>query len=617
MSNILSKLKNLPADLKKLNNNERAELAVEIRTELIDILARAGGHVGPNLGVIELAIALHTIFDSPIDKIIWDISHQSLPHKILTGRNDLVRLFHQNGGASPFTNSNESDHDLFNIGHTSTSVSLACGLAKARDILDGKENVVAILGDGALSGGEAWEGLNVGGALKTNFIVILNDNEMSMDENVGGIYSGLAKLRASQGKDENNIFRALGYDYIYVEEGNDVNELTKILSEVKDIDHPIVVHVHTEKAHGLDYAAKNISNWHWHGPFDMDTGKPTESTKSDQISGQEALVNYLIKNENTEAIVAGTPTLGSRLPAEIPDRFHDVAIAEQTAIAFGSGMAKRFVLNKSGGGNMRRPYVVLWSSFAQRAYDQILQDWTLNDTPMTLVIVRAGISESDFTHHGDRDIPMLNSVANLVYLAPTSVKEFEQMLKWSHKQPFPVAIRAIESISKELNRKTPEIIGSYVDTDENIKVTTASGGIIPKDKFVAQSEVYRSGSKVAIFGLGTFFWRGVELADTLKIEKNINATVINPRFISHLDTKVIDDLVRNHNCIVTLEDGQIEGGFGEKLATYIAENHPTVRVLVRGSRSEYPDYVSYDALMVRYRLTQKQLVEDISTGLQA
>ena len=615
MNKILSGLENLPVDLKKLNDKERVELATEIRSELIEIMAGVGGHVGPNLGVIELAIALHTVFDSPIDKIVWDISHQSLPHKILTGRNNLVKLFHQKGGASPFTNSNESEHDLFNIGHTSTSVSLACGLARARDILGGKENAVAILGDGALSGGEAWEGLNVGGGLETNFIVILNDNEMSMDENVGGVYNGLAKLRASQGKDKNNIFRALGYDYIYVEEGNDVNELTKVLSEVKDINHPIVVHIHTEKAHGLDYATKNISNWHWHGPFDAGTGKPVNSTKSNQISGQEALVNYLVKNENTEAIVAGTPTLGNRLPVEIPDRFHDVAIAEQTAIAFGSGMAKRFDLDKPDKESMRRPYVVLWSSFAQRAYDQILQDWTLNNTPMTLVIVRAGLSESDFTHHGDRDIPMLNSVANLIYLAPTSVKEFEQMLKWSHKQPFPVAIRAVESISKELNRKTPEVIGSYVDIDGEVEVTTASGGIIPTGKFMAQSEVYRSGSKVAIFGLGTFFWRGVELADALKTEKNIDATVINPRFVSHLDTKLIDDLVRNHDCFVVLEDGQIEGGFGEKLATYIAENYPRVRVLVRGARSEYPDYVSYDALMVRHRLTQEQLIEDISTGL--
>ncbi|MDR1447577.1 MAG: 1-deoxy-D-xylulose-5-phosphate synthase [Candidatus Ancillula sp.] len=612
MDKMLEELHNLPSSLKSLELCDLEKLSAEIRSELIAKLAEVGGHIGPNLGIVELSVALHVVFNSPVDKLVFDVSHQSLPHKILTGRYKGFKKFHQDQGISAFTNIDESEHDHFNMGHTSTSISLAAGLAKSRDILGSVENVVAIIGDGSLSGGEAFEGLNIAGDLNSNFIVIVNDNEMSIDPNSGALYKGLAELRRTNGKAENNIFKFLGFDYAYLEEGNDVGKLIEMLESVKGIDHPVVVHIHTKKGLGFPIAEKNPEIWHYHVPFNAATGENSSNLVDKKrpliVSSTDIIIDHILEEKNSVVVVPGAPLLGRKLQETVPERYLDVGIAEGTGVAYASGIAKGGV----------KPYIVVASTFIQRAYDQIIQDWTLNDTPATLIVLGAGISSSDYTHVGIYDIPMLSNIANLVYLAPTSAAECKKMLNWAAKQDFPTALRTSTGDASGVEDRDVSDVQVEVQEIEQVKSVSVSGGVIPNKNFIVRSEVVKKGTRIAIIGLGLFFQKALEASEKIKEKLNIKPTVINPRFISHLDEELLSSLPADHEIVVILEDGIIEGGFGQKVsAFYASQKNSTSRIqcLIRGAKREHIDSIAYDDLMKRYRLTPEQIVDDIRDAL--
>jgi 1-deoxy-D-xylulose-5-phosphate synthase len=650
MGNILE-TENFPVALKGFSSEELVVLCSEMREFLVDLLSERGGHVGPNLGIIEASVALHKVFNSPYDKIVWDVSHQSLPHKILTGRIGLVRKFHQTGGASPFTNIYESEHDHFSVGHTSTSVSLAAGLAKARDfrVADSRsassndaprENVIAVIGDGSLSGGQAFEGLNVGGSLKSGFIVLVNDNEMSIDFNAGGLYTGLARLRASKGQDPCNIFKFLGYDYLYVEGGNDVNALVEAFESVKDTTHPVVVHIHTKKGLGIKWAEENPELWHYHIPFDKTTGENVVSHDKKRplvVSSTEATINFLRDNEDVLTVIPGSPLLGRALQDSISDRYLDMGIAEATGISFSSALAKGLAIDSANAptkGHDTQPpgaitspakkvFICIASTFLQRAYDQVIQDWTLNDTPATLVVLGGAITATDSAHIGVFDIPMLKNIPNLVYLTPASEREYLQMLHWCKKQSFPTAIRVSGgNIPAFEDRSSPPIEAGFTGADVSVVGETISGGVTPRREFVAKSEVVHRGKDVAILGLGMFLHKALEVRDIL-LEYGINSTVINPRFISHLDTELLESLTKDHRLVVSLEDGSTNGGFGESVAHFYEDIRARaesadkgMHVMIRGSFKEHIDSVKYSNLMKRYRLDPETIGSDVLNFLK-
>jgi 1-deoxy-D-xylulose-5-phosphate synthase len=598
---------NLPSDLKSMEHNELSELASQMREFLLEKLAQVGGHFGPNLGIIEAAIALHKVFNSPKDKIIWDVSHQSLPHKILTNRFDLVNKFHECHGASAFTNPNESEHDFFTNGHTSTVVSQGLGIAKARDfkgIVD--ENVVAVLGDGALSGGQALESINNLANLHSNFILVLNDNEMSIDFNSGGLYQGLQQLRDTNGTSENNIFKFMGLDYVYLEEGNDISKLVDVLEGIKDIDHPIVLHIHTKKGKGYEIAEKNPESWHYHVPFDIATGKSSAKTDEKRallVNTTAETVEFIQKKSNVLAFIPGSPLLGRDLQETVPSRYIDTGIAEQTAVSYASSVASNGV----------KSYMVIASPFLQRAYDQVIHDWTINNSPSTLIVLGGGVTATDSTHNGIFDIPLLSNIPNLVYLSPSNDTEYLRMLDWCDVQNFPTAIRLPAGVipdSDYQDREVSPIEGHYSDitTTDNIKVATEFGGISPNREFIAKSEVIQKGSKVAIFSVGIMIDTAGKAADLIEKELGFKPTIVNSRYISHLDTELINNLQNDHEIFITLEDGLVEGGFGAKLATYLAPTKS--KTLVKGVKKEYLDTVKYSSILERYRLSPELILED-------
>ena len=574
---VLNKI-NSPADVKKLNAAERKELAAEMRAAILNRVSKIGGHLGPNLGTVELAIALHTVFDSPKDKIILDVSHQSYPHKLLTGRRQGFQSDEHFRDISGYTNPQESEHDVFIVGHTSTSVSLAAGLVKARDMQGQKFNVIAVIGDGSLSGGEAFEGLDNAGDFKSNFIVIVNDNEMSIAENYGGLYGNLAELRASNGQSENNYFKSLGFDYRYVAHGNDTEALIAALEEVKDITRPVVIHVHTLKGKGYALAEQNKERFHWSLPFNIQTGELTVSgAKGYGAYVAEYLDEQAAHNDKLAVINAGTPGAlalqGFR--AKYPEKYFDVGIAEEHAVAFSSAMAK---------GGMK-PVALFFGGFIQRAYDQLSQDLCLNKSPAVLVIEGCGITGMDMTHLSVFDIPLLSSIPNLVYLAPSCVDELKRMLDWAMAQTdFPVAIRTPASAPQNL--------------------TYAPKTDIALNKF----EVVKQGSKVAFIGLGSMLSLAEKTAEKLA-EKGVDATIVNPRFANGLDEELLTALLSCHDVVVTLEDGVLAGGFGEKVAGFYGDK--AVKVYNFGAAREFTDRVPVEELYHRYGLTPEQIVQKI------
>ena len=578
---------NSPADVKKLNIMQLNVLAEEMRHALLTRASRHGGHFGPNFGMVEAIIAMHYVFDSPKDKIVFDVSHQCYPHKMLTGRKDAYLYEEHYDDVSGYTNPHESEHDFFTVGHTSTSISLACGLAKARDLNGEDGNVIAVIGDGSLSGGEALEGLDFASELNSNMIIVANDNDMSIAENHGGLYANLKLLRETNGQAECNLFKAINLDYIYVDKGNDIASLIEAFEKVKDTKKAVVVHINTLKGKGYAPAEQNKEEWHWHMPFDIATGESL--FKGGEPDFSDASLEYLLKkmdeDKSVVAITAGTPTVmgfTADMRAKAGKQFVDVSIAEETAVALASGIA-------ANGG---KPVFGVYSSFIQRTYDQITQDVCINGNAVTFTIFAGSVyGMNDVTHLGLQDIPMLNSIPGLVYLAPVTKEDYIAMLDWSLSQnDYPVAI------------KVPG--GSMIST--GVPVTKDFSNL---DSY----EITKKGSRVAILGLGTFYENAVKAADILKASHGIDATVINPYYISGIDADTLNELKKDHAVVATLEDGYLEGGFGAKIAAFYGSSD--MKVLNFGIKKEFIDRYDVAEVLKDNHLTPEQIAEDIAATL--
>lgn len=574
---------NQPTDVKNLNKEQLEELAAEMRTALLNKLSKHGGHFGPNFGMVEAIIALHYVFDSPKDKMVYDVSHQSYCHKMLTGRKDAFLYEEKYDDVSGYSEPKESEHDFFTIGHTSTSVSLACGLAKARDLKGEKENIIAIIGDGSLSGGEALEGLDFAPELKSNIIIVVNDNDMSIAENHGGMYQNLKLLRDTQGKAECNLFKAMGLDYLFVKEGNNVEKLIEAFQKVKDINHPIVVHICTQKGKGYALAEEHKEQWHWCMPFDKENGKSTVSSEGENYGTMTAefLLKKMKEDKTLVGITSATPTVfgfteDKRKAAG--SQFVDVGIAEEHAVALAAGIA-------ANGGN---PVYGVYSTFLQRTYDQLSQDLCINNNSATILVFAASVyGMNDVTHLGIYDIPMISNIPNLVYLAPTTKEEYLAMVEWSISQKeHPVAIR---------------VPGGAVISD---------GKTVAKDfGKLNQYEVTQKGSKVAILALGTFYSLGQEVAEKIAKETGVQPTLINPMYITGKDEKLLEELKANHQIVITLEDGVLDGGFGEKISRFYGASD--IKVLNYGLKKEFIDRYDVNEILKENRLTKEQIVEDV------
>lgn len=578
---------NSPADVKKLNIMQLNVLAEEMRHALLTRASKHGGHFGPNFGMVEAIIAMHYVFDSPKDKIVFDVSHQCYPHKMLTGRKDAYLYEEHYGDVSGYTNPDESEHDFFTVGHTSTSISLACGLAKARDLNGEDGNAIAVIGDGSLSGGEALEGLDFASELNSNMIIVANDNDMSIAENHGGLYANLKLLRETNGQAECNLFKAMNLDYIYVDKGNDIASLIEAFEKVKDTKKAIVVHINTLKGKGYTPAEQNKEEWHWHMPFDIATGESL--FKGGEPDFADASLEYLLKkmdeDKSVVAITAGTPTVmgfTADMRAKAGKQFVDVGIAEETAVALASGIA-------ANGG---KPVFGVYSSFIQRTYDQITQDVCINGNAVTFAVFAGSVyGMNDVTHLGLQDIPMLNSIPGLVYLAPVTKEDYIAMLDWSLTQnEYPVAI------------KVPG--GSMIST--GVPVTKDFGKL---DTY----EITKKGSRVAILGLGTFYETAVKAADILTASHGIDATVINPYYISGIDADTLNELKKDHAVVATLEDGYLEGGFGAKIAAFYGSSD--MKVLNFGIKKEFIDRYDVAEVLKDNHLTPEQIAEDIAALL--
>lgn len=559
---------NSPQDLKALRPPQLVELCQEIRQDLIERVTRTGGHIGSNLGLVEATVALHYVFDSPTDRFVFDVSHQSYVHKMLTGR---YHAFMQ-GTCSGYTNPQESDHDSFMVGHTSTAVSLAVGLAKGRQVMGGTERIVAVLGDGSLSGGEAYEGLSNAATIAGNLIILFNDNEMSIAENHGGIYRGLAALRRTGGQSEPNLFHALGLDYMYVEEGNDVMALIRALQSVRDIDHPIVVHIHTHKGLGLEWADSEQERSHWIPP--AGTQPPAEPTVTEQVAAQ--LLRRVQNGENLVVLNAANPGAVGFPPAKrqaMGDRFVDVGICEEHAVAMASGIAKR---------GAKAVWLVL-SSFVQRTYDQLLQDLALNGTHAVVVVLGGGMTKSDPTHAGLYDISMIGNIPGLTCLAPCSQEAVQSALNWALDEATgPVVIRA----EADLPHRKTEAIGW---------------------------QALRRGGKVALLGLGGMTTVAKSASDAL-MKADIISTVVACDCYSGVDESMLDELLdEGVTLFVTLENGILAGGFGEKVAAYLADKD--CKVLLRGAPKAFVDRRTREEQLRAYGMDDLQLVFSIVDAL--
>lgn len=572
---------NGPEDVKKLNIEEMTALAEEMRHALLKRASIHGGHFGPNFGMVEAIIALHYVFESPKDKMVFDVSHQTYPHKMLTGRKDAYLYEEHYDDVTGYSCPQESEHDHFTIGHTSTSVSLACGLAKARDLRGESANVIAIIGDGSLSGGEALEGMDFAAELDSNMIIVVNDNDMSIAENHGGLYSNLKLLRETNGQAACNLFKAMGLDYVYVDHGNDLRELIGAFKQVKDSKKPVVVHINTLKGKGYKPAEEHKEEWHWHLPFDIETGKSHFPEVEDYSSVTcEYLIEKMKKDPTVVAITSGTPTIlgfTQEKRKQAGRQFVDVGIAEETAVALASGIAK-------GGG---KPVYGVYSSFIQRTYDQISQDLCIDGNPATIVVYTGSVfGMTDVTHLGLQDIPMLSNIPGLVYLAPTTKEEYLSMLDWSVEQKeMPVAIK---------------LPGGDMISD---------GREVTKDWSQLNTyEVTEKGSKIALIGLGTFYSLALQTAEMLE-KKGIHATVINPYYITGLDKGLLEKLKADHDTVVTLEDGILNGGFGEKIARFYGSSD--MKVYNYGLKKEFLDRYDVNEVLKENHLTAEQIVNDV------
>lgn len=579
---ILEKI-NSPADVKKLSLEDLNVLAEDCRSALMNRLSKHGGHFGPNFGFVEATIALHYVFDSPKDKIVYDVSHQTYVHKMLTGRKDAYLCDDKFEDVSGFTNPDESAHDFFNIGHTSTAVALASGLAKARDLKGDSENIVVVLGDGSLSGGEALEAIDYVGEQDTNFILILNDNQMSIEENHGGVYKNLADLRNSDGTCGTNFFKSMGFDYVYVGDGNDVGKLVDAFKKVKGSKKPVCVHIKTLKGKGYALAEENKENWHWHPPFDVETGKSLWGDGGENygtITSDFLLAK--MKKDPRVCVISPAVAVNIGFTKEKRDQagkqFIDVGIAEEHGIAMASGLAR------NGG----KPVFSTHSSFIQRTYDQISQDLCINKNPASIIVTTGSVyGMNDITHLGIFDIAMMSNIPNLVYLAPTNVEEYLSMLEWSLEQTeHPVAIR------QPCNG-----------------VFHAMGEVQKNWSNLNRYEVVQKGSEVAIVALGDFFQNGQEAARLIEEKTGKKPTLINPRYITGLDAELLEGLKKEHKIVVTMEDGILDGGFGQKIAAFYGPSD--VKVLCRGLKKEFIDRYDVKELLAGNRLLPEQIADDV------
>lgn len=621
-----------PADVHALSAQQLRDLCLEIRATLLDYGKKHGGHIGSNLGVVELTVALHRVFDSPRDRFIFDVSHQSYVHKMLTGRAEAYLDQSRFDEVTGFTNPLESEHDSFVLGHTGTSISLACGLAKTRDMQRGAAgestigNVIAIIGDGSLSSAIAFEGLNNAAEQGGNLIIIVNDNEMSIAEDFGGMYGQLAKLRTSNGMAELNLFKAFGLDYRYVEQGNDVDALVEVLNEVKDIDHPIVVHIHTTKGLGFNdeteadngsdgcnqtnpqpHAGQCEAN-HWQDP-EASLGKPPDARK---YYGEMAMASLERRFDNEPGLVVISPaTPGSNgITRDFRERagahYVDTGITEEHAAAFAAGIAR------AGG----RPVLATSATFFQRTFDQLQQELALNHVPATLLIFGAGISGADNTHSGTFDMTMFANVPDVTCLAPASGEQMLDMLAWATgpSEHGVVAIRMPGEQILALERAADMAFDPLQRAEEHDPAVNIAGAC----PFV-RYQIVQPGRDVAILGLGNTMPLAAEITSALAENDEehaaITATLVDALQYSTMDAELLAMLADGHRLVVTLEDGQLEGGWGEKVTAFYANSSNTkashVRVLNFGAAKEFTDRVPLGELNERYGLTSETIVSRI------
>ena len=572
---------NGPQDIKKLEIGQLKQLADETRQALINRISNVGGHNGPNLGIVETTVGLHYVFDSPKDKFVFDVSHQCYPHKILTGRKDAYINPEHFGDVTGYTNPLESEHDFFTVGHTSTSVSLALGLAKARDLRKADENIIAVIGDGSLSGGEALEALDFAGEYNKNLIILVNDNDQSIAENHGGIYKSLKALRESNGTSENNIFKTFGLDYRYLEDGHDTAKLVELFESVKGIDHPVVLHIHTIKGKGLPYAEANREAWHAGGPFNVEDGSPKFTGGNPDTTVFDSLKELLDTNEKAVVLNAGTPmglgfVQGVREEYAKRGQFVDVGIAEENAVAMSSGIAK------NGG----TPVFGTFAPFFQRTYDQLSHDVALNNSPATMLVLIPGVyGMNSNTHIALCDIQMFAHIPNFVYFAPTTKEEYEQMFKYATSQKnHPVGIRVLPAFEKT---------GVKDDTDYS----------------VLTNKVEKQGEGVAIFAVGPLLKMAKKVAEEIEKATGKSITVINPRFVSGIDENLLTSLISNHKAVITIEDGEVMGGYGQNIASFYGNT--SMKVINHGiSRKFHTDY-NPDQLLADHGMSVEKLVAEV------
>lgn len=571
---------NNPKDVKKLNKSQLDLLADDLRYGIINHTNSIGGHLGPDLGFVEPTIALHYVFNSPKDKIVFDVSHQIYPHKMLTGRKDGF-LNPINTKISGYSNQDESEHDFFKVGHTSTSLALSTGMAKARDLKGEKYNIVAVIGDGSLSGGEALEGLSNAAVLGSNIIIVVNDNEMAIAENHGGLYTALRKLRETNGKSEDNFFKSMGFEYYYLENGNNTQDLIDLFSKVKDTKKPTVVHIHTLKGKGYTPAEEQKEKYHWQVAGFMNAKCGTVAENYNTITS-----DFLLKKQKKEkslvVVSPATPSATGLTPdvrEKLGKNYVDVGIAEQQAVGFVSGAAK---------GNAT-PVLEVMSSFIQRSYDQLSQDLALNSNPATILVFGGGIAPADMTHLQVFDIPLISNIPNIVYLAPTNKEEYIAMLDWATTQKqYPVAIRVPN--------------GAVVSTGKDDKTDYSK-----LNKF----KVVEKGSDIAIIAAGNFYQLGKEVKEEISKQLGINATLINPVYLTGVDEELLNSLKKDHKIVITLESGVIDGGFGEKITRFYGNSN--MKVLNFGTKKEFTDRVPLDELYTRFHLTPELITNDIKS----
>lgn len=577
-----------PKDIKGLDIHSLENIASQIRAGILNRTSKIGGHVSPNLGSVESIIALHYVFDAPVDKLIFDVSHQAFPHKMLTGRAYGYLYPEDFAKVGEYTDPLESpEYDLFYAGHTSPALSLSVGMAKARDLKGEKYNVVAYVGDGALSGGLALEGLDAGGALDSNLICIFNDNQMAIAENHGGMYAHFEHLRETNGTATDNLFKSFGWDYIYVAEGNNVEKLIEAYRKAKDSNHPVVIHINTQKGEGYAPAEQRRETFHFRNPFSIASGQLLEVDNGESYNGtlKEFIFDSVKKYPDMLVISSATPEdmgLGAASRRELGKNYLDVGIAEQTGVSVMAGAARN---------GIKVIYGVV-ATFLQRAYDQLMEDWAMDNSPALLVVQSTGIDAIvDQTHLGFWDIPMITSIPNIVYLAPANMEEYKAMLEWGLAQnEHKVAVRE------------PVYSVEHADYDVDTDYSDLN-----------RFKMVHKGNKVAIIAAGDFFVRGREVTDLLK-QQGIDATLINPRFVSGIDYEMLEGLKKDHQLVATIENGSLEGGFGQRIASALGTSG--MKVLNFGLKKRFVDRYDVKALEKEYGLLPEQITEVIISSLK-